>query len=113
MNLRSFIDQYFGGNVQLFREAVGVSPKTAYRWVSGGAVVAGGKICLPARDLPSLPPVPPNEQRETFEAMMRVHRPDADLSSVDGFYIDKQVQNIFAGWYMAQCAFTTEALGRR
>ncbi|EOH1034838.1 hypothetical protein ACLMYS_003811 [Salmonella enterica] len=110
MNLRNVIDHYFGGNVQLFREAVGVSPKTPYRWLNGGAVVSAGKICLPVRDLPPLPVMPPRLQRELFEEMLTQRRPTADISSVNGVYLDAQVQSMWEGWYMAQCANANEAL---
>ncbi|ENE5752149.1 hypothetical protein ABNO07_003628 [Salmonella enterica subsp. enterica serovar Bareilly] len=113
MNLRNLIDHYFGGNAQSFTEAVGVSTKTTYRWQTGGAVVANGKICLPQRDLPTLPVMPPPLKREQFEAMLTQRRPTADLSSVNGVYLDTQVQAIWEGWYMAQCAMTNEALNRQ
>lgn len=111
MKLNRFIDHYYGGNQRLFYEAVGVSQKTAYRWVSGGAVVFNGKICLPTRELPELPCVPPDSQREAFEK--RVHRmyPNADISSVNGTYLDKRVQGMWEGWCLAQTEFTREALG--
>ncbi|EHF0215340.1 hypothetical protein IFY47_003397 [Salmonella enterica] len=112
MKLRSVIDHYFGGNQTTFREAVGVSAKTIYRWLTAGAVVNQGMICLPLRELPPLPVVAPDMRREDFEKRLARHYPELDKSSVDGIYIDTQVQKLWDGWCMAQAVFTRDALDR-
>lgn len=112
MKLRSVIDHYFGGNRQMFREAIGVSAKTLYRWLNNGACVNNGQICLPVRELPPLPVVPADCRRTAFEMRMNIVRPDADLSSVNGVYIDAQVQNLWEGWCMAQVEVLRTAIDR-
>ncbi|EBA6160023.1 hypothetical protein H8U31_001263 [Salmonella enterica] len=110
MNITTFISHYFGGNRQAFRDAVGVSTNTVYRWMNLGAVVAHGKICLPSQDAPAVPTIAPPDRREDFErAYQRVTR-DADLSRVGEHYVCPNAQSAWQGWQLAQQLFTAEAL---
>ncbi|EAM1616380.1 hypothetical protein EU642_22355 [Salmonella enterica] len=110
MNLRRLIEHYYGGNRLTFRDAVSVSPKTVYRWLTNDAVVFHGKVYLPVRDIPELPHIAPDYRRDDFEAAIKASVRRADLSRVGEHYVCPNVQKMWQGWQLAQELGTSEAL---
>jgi hypothetical protein len=110
MNLRRFIDHYYGGNRQSFRAAVGVSPKTVYRWLTLGAVINEGAIYLPVRQLPDVPEIRPDYRRDDFESMLKQDDSECDLVRIGDHYVCPTTQAMWDGWCKAQAQFTTESL---
>ncbi|EKK6596322.1 hypothetical protein POJ32_004214 [Salmonella enterica] len=110
MNLRRFIDHYYGGNREAFRAAVGVSAKTVYRWLNMNAVAHHGAVCFPVRDLPPVPAIAPDERREHFEAILIKGEPSANIERIGDTYISSVTQAMWTGWRLAQAKATEEAL---